>query len=224
MAESIKKPSIKRLTLAEQVYIDLKNSIITHQIPPGSRINEVELAEQFEVSPTPIREALSKLRGDGLVQYRGWQGACVVELKLNDIYHLFDIRCELECLALKEAAPSVEISELKLLKSFLMKYKDRNDFKGRNEANEKFHNFFIEKSGNLWLKRMLDEIKDILLMIRYPLSEVRPGADSHNQHLQIIECLERKDIDSARVMMAKHIDSVKNELIALCKENTYLTK
>lgn len=209
------KVSFKRMTLAEQVYFDLKNLIITHQIQPGSRLNEIELAGHYQVSPTPVREALSKLRGDGLVQYRGWQGAYVIELQLKDISYLYDIRCELECLALKEAAETITVDDLEQLKKFLLKYKDRNDFEGRDEANEKFHGFFMEKSGNRWLKRMLDDLKDILLMARYPLMKARTGEDSHNQHLKVIECLQNNNLTLALEMMAEHINSVRKELITL---------
>lgn len=209
------KVSLKRMTLAEQVYFDLKNSIITHQIQPGSRLNEIELAGHYQVSPTPVREALSKLRGDGLVQYRGWQGAYVIQLQLKDISHLYDIRCELECLALKEAAEAINKDELEQLKIFLLKYKDRNDFQSRDEANEKFHGFFMEKSGNQWLKLMLDDLKDILLMARYPLMKVRTGENSHNQHLKVIEHLQNNDLTLALEMMAEHINSVRKELITL---------
>ncbi len=211
----IKKTSVKRMTLAEQVYVDLKNSIITHQLEPGSRLNEIELAEHFQVSPTPVREALSKLRGDGLIQYREWQGAYVIQLELKDVSHLYDIRCELECLALKEAAGLITMDELEQLKKFLLKYKDRNDFEGRDQANEKFHGFFMEKSGNQWLKRILDDLKDILLMARYPLMQARTGQNSHNQHLKIIEHLQNNNLTLALDMMAEHINSVRKELTAL---------
>lgn len=209
------KKSFKRMTLAEQVYFDLKNLIITHQIEPGSRLNEIELAGHYQVSPTPVREALSKLRGDGLIQYRGWQGAYVIQMQLKDISHLYDIRCELECLALKEAAETINMDELEQLKNFLLKYKGRDDFEGRDAANEKFHGFFIEKSGNQWLKRMLDDLKDILLMARYPLMKVRTGENSHNQHLKVIEHLHNNNLTLALEMMAEHINSVRKELITL---------
>jgi DNA-binding GntR family transcriptional regulator len=205
--------SIKRLTLAQQVYLDLKKSIITHNIPPGSRLNELELAKKYQVSPTPVREALNKLRGDGLIQYRGWQGACVIELNLKDIKQLFNIRCELECLAVREAFPNIQTAEVERLMERLSQYENRDDFEGRNEANEEFHGFLIKKAGDVWLAKILNDLKDILLMARYPLTNERKGLQSHLEHLKVLKSIQAQDLKAAEAAMAEHINEIRHSII-----------
>ena len=151
---------INRTTLAVQVYQQLKNLMTTNEILPGTRLNEVDLAERFNVSATPVREAINKLRGDGLVQYHGgWQGATVIQLTIKDIEHIYDIRYTLECLALQEAFPSIKQTDLENLKNHLLKFVNRENFNEKDEANVNFHGFFLEKSKNPFLQKMMNDIK-----------------------------------------------------------------
>lgn len=91
-------------SLSAQIYQALRERIIEGTLPAGERIRERELAEEFNVSRIPIREALPRLEAEGLVKTIPRRGAVVTEMTLTDVEELFAVRSSLEVLAAKLAA------------------------------------------------------------------------------------------------------------------------
>ncbi|MES2814684.1 MAG: GntR family transcriptional regulator, partial [Pseudomonadota bacterium] len=97
MVDGMVRPSdaVDRLSLAEQVAEKLSASILSGDYRPGARLPEIELAERFNVSRVPVREALRLLAHQGLVQFRPRRGAIVPEVEASDIRDLYDVRAAL---------------------------------------------------------------------------------------------------------------------------------
>ncbi|QXW04975.1 MULTISPECIES: GntR family transcriptional regulator [Rhodococcus] len=93
--------------LPKQIYSIIRERIIAGTYPPGSRLRERELAEEFRVSRVPLREALPQLESDGFIQILPRRGAVVTQLSLVDINELFDLRLALEPYASRCAAENV---------------------------------------------------------------------------------------------------------------------
>ena len=83
--------SIERLPLSEQVYLTLKTAILTGELMPQEKLNEVKIAEQLQVSATPVREAFRKLAKDNLVVIVPWKGVTVRRILLKRLLHC--IKC-----------------------------------------------------------------------------------------------------------------------------------
>lgn len=90
-----------------RAYSEIRNQIISGDLPPGTRLRERDLAEELGVSRIPIREALSHLEADGFVTSQSHRGAIVTELTLRDVQELFDVRLGVEVHASKLAAQRV---------------------------------------------------------------------------------------------------------------------
>lgn len=211
--------AIRRNTLAELVYNELKQLVLTGELSPGMRINEVQLAQRFEVSPTPVREALNKLRGDGLVQYRGWQGAIVTQFDTQDIQNIYSIRTVLECLAIEQATPNIRPEDLIKVRDLLTKSCDY-DFQERYRINNLFHQFFAKKSHNDHLQRMLKSLDDVILMIRYPLIRTKKGGQAFAEHMRIIDSVTAGNTEEAKDVMRRHIERARDESIRLVSAKT----
>ncbi|WP_062298841.1 MULTISPECIES: GntR family transcriptional regulator [Demequina] len=89
---------------SERVYELLREEILDGTLAPGAPLAEIEQSERLGVSRTPLREALSRLQGDGLVAARGGRGLVVAGLSLDDVHELFEIRAALEVKAASLAA------------------------------------------------------------------------------------------------------------------------
>ncbi|MCL4371275.1 MAG: GntR family transcriptional regulator, partial [Chloroflexi bacterium] len=116
-------------------------------------MNEKQLATALSVSPTPVREALNKLRSDGLVTYSAWQGAAVIDLNPTDLAHLYDIRSALEGLAIREACPNLVPEDLDHLDGLLSQAAEvmsrgEPEAESIHESNHIFHQFIVDRSGN----------------------------------------------------------------------------
>ncbi len=94
-------------SLPARVYDELRRRIISGHFPPGTRLRERELAEEFAVSRIPLREALPQLEANGFIRTLPRRGAVVTQLTLRDVEELFEVRLGLEVRAAKKAAERV---------------------------------------------------------------------------------------------------------------------
>jgi len=97
-------PSAQTLSLPEQIAEHIGNAVIRGSYEPGARIQEQEVADQFQVSRGPVREALRILERDGLVQIHARRGAQVTQLNVGEVNDLFEVRISLLGLAARLAA------------------------------------------------------------------------------------------------------------------------
>ncbi len=218
-AEASGQSPIARTTLTQRVYGEIKRRILAGELHPGDRLNEKELAAVMGVSPTPVREALNKLRGDGFIRYSAWQGATVAKLSAVDVAHLYDIRCTLERLAVREAAGNAVADDLQYLANLLARTPAAIaagivGAQQVHEINESFHQFFWERSGNRWLQQLIGGLNDLLILARQPLAAIKDGQESWREHLAVVAALQAGDAVAAEEAMGAHVNRVKMELLA----------
>src|SRR5262249_57337175 len=97
---------------AEQAADVIRESILAGRIPAGARIGEVDLARQLSVSRTPIREALSRLAAEGLVELSPNRGARVASWTPEQLREIFEVRLRLEPYAVSQAVPRLSAAEI----------------------------------------------------------------------------------------------------------------
>ena len=105
-----------RLPLSEQVYLTLKEAILRGKVKPGVKLNEVAIADQMEVSATPVREAFRKLAKDNLVVIKPWKGVRVKGYTAEEIVAMYQCREVMEGLGARlcaEHATEEQVEELK---------------------------------------------------------------------------------------------------------------
>lgn len=205
-------------TLMDAAYNRLQHLIVTGLLPIGARIDERKLSESLAVSRTPIRDALGKLRKEGLVEYKPHQGNFVRTFTLKEINDLYVVRENLEALAVQLAAEHIGAAELNELASIIQASERafaNNDLESFSSADRDMHLFFIRLADNLTLTDSLDRI-DLLIRLARNLVAKRADVAQHSkeERREIHAYLTAGNATAASDAMRAHIESVRIALIA----------
>jgi DNA-binding GntR family transcriptional regulator len=187
----------RETVLREQVYEQIKHDIITCKLSPGEPLSENQFLDQFKVSKTPIREALTSLVQDGLVEYTPNRGFMVTNVSVADIQEIFDARIFFETELFRLAIQNIsdaEIDQLEKLSQVEADTKNPEYAENFLESNRKFHVALAAAGGNsrlLWYYEILmNEAQRLFYMdISLHRKDFRWG----HGHEGIIETLRNRD-------------------------------
>lgn len=190
----------------------LVEAIVNGEIPSGSKISEPELARLYQVSRGPLREAIMRLEGLGLVERIPHIGARVISLSIANLLELYCVREALEGMAARLAARHItdeQIDALEQLLSTHSNYIERVDGTAyfHQTGDFDFHYRIIQASGNSKLiSTLCDELYHLLRMYRYqaPRVERRPKK-ALSEHRIILEAIKNHDEELAEMLMRRHI-------------------
>jgi DNA-binding GntR family transcriptional regulator len=153
---------VNRKTTQDQIYTELRQILANGTFRQGERIQEDRLARQFNVSRTPLREALSKLVQDGLLVSVPYRGVFVRTYSVSEVQQLFEIRAQLESFAAQSACLRASDDELAEIRNCLGETERIiQDDQGLNEiirANTRFHMAIAAAAHNTWLVSMLESL------------------------------------------------------------------
>jgi len=203
----------------------ISERISAGEYSPGSHLRQEALAEEFSVSRTPIREALRQLEVRGVIQHVRNQGAIVLAPNARDIREAYQVRAELEGLAVSLAVEWITDGQVERMRSAQRKFADTVDkltvsarasnAKGRLksvpswvEANDEFHGVVIEASGNRRLRQMIGDLHlgfTRNVMLSALTMDGRRMRENVLQHEAILSAIARHDATEARRAMAHHI-------------------
>jgi len=204
--------------LSQRVYRIIKRDIISGKLTPDSRLFEERIAEQMEISRTPVREALRLLAAEGFVKLVPNNGIVVSQVSPQDLLDVLHIRLQLETYAIDLASRKITDVDIKELKSIIEQMKkviDSKDSMSYNNLNLKFHNRIISISGNKKLYEMCENLHQ--QSIHWIRSLVLPGRMRHslNEHIRITKSLEEKDSESSKKEMYRHINNVISNIASM---------
>jgi DNA-binding GntR family transcriptional regulator len=211
------KPFAARPSLSAQVYETIKTSILSLELQPGTILSIGELAEQFEVSRTPVRDALLLLEKDELVTLIPHKGALVTEITAKDVREMYEMHIALECHAVRMVAPTLTAHELDHLEQVLEASRqalDGGHYLQASNLGRQFHDLFVQKLGNRRLTAYLRDL-DVLYTRLRNYSALLPGRlqKSYEQHLTILHALKAGDTNQAVQALADHFLSVSNDIL-----------
>jgi DNA-binding GntR family transcriptional regulator len=208
-------------SLAERI----SAKILAGEYPPGSRLRQEALAEEFSVSRTPIREALRQLEVKGVIQHVPNQGAIVLAPNARDIREAYQVRAELEGLAISLAVEWITDEQIERMHTAQKRFAatvEKLTVTARMsnakahlknvpnwvESNDEFHGVVIEASGNRRLRQL---IRDLHLgftrsvMLSALTMDGRRMRENVAQHEAILSAITRHDAIEARKEMTHHI-------------------
>ncbi|TQQ13811.1 GntR family transcriptional regulator [Vibrio cholerae] len=202
----------KESTKSENLTEYLIEAIVEGQLAPGSKISEPELAKRFKVSRGPLREALMRVEGLGLIERIPHIGARVIQLSPTKLVELYAVREALEGMAARLAARNITEIELAGLESLLSTHSIHIDqVEGASYFHQQgdfdFHYRIIQASRNQQLIGLLcDELYHLLRMYRYqsPRSHSRP-VEALEEHKFILRAIRQRDEELAEMLMRRHI-------------------
>ncbi|MGE5618703.1 MAG: GntR family transcriptional regulator [Sphingomonadaceae bacterium] len=194
-----------------KVYLALKQSIIANQFVPGEALVEQKLADLYQVSRTPVREALQRLAKDGLVEMVPRRGAFVARLSLEDAVEIFRMREALEGMAARLAASAMAESEIDRLERVLREAASSpapERLRAMYEAGGTLHEAILQASGSPRMRAAVNQLLDQITRLR--MVAIRASGrieESFDQHLGIVEALRRRDPDGCEREMRSHLSS-----------------
>ncbi|MGK6315811.1 GntR family transcriptional regulator [Neorhizobium sp. DT-125] len=195
-------------SLTEKVYTMLRTEILTCVLEPGKEVSEAELAERFDVSKTPVREALATLRSEGLVRTFPRRGYQIVPVTFGDMNELFDLRTILEAGAAELACKRItdaDIDNLNRLADVVYDRSEQPSLKRFIQANRDFHVAIAKASGNERLHQLLTRQIDELERFFYLGARLRDvSGETQSDHHAIVDILSKRDPDAARAVMIRH--------------------
>ena len=204
--------------LREIVYEELRNLILTGKIKPGTRMMEIELAEDMGVSRTPIREAIRKLEKEGLVVIEPRKGAYASEVSVKDMVDILEVRANLEGLAAYLAAERMTEPEKKALDDIKERFKAaviEGNMAEMISLDTKFHHMIVESSKNNHLIHMVEQLQELVLRFRYIYyKDFKRAEDMIPEHKQIFEEIANGNGANARFEAFNHIDKLKDMIMS----------
>jgi DNA-binding GntR family transcriptional regulator len=196
-------------TLADRIADRLKRLIVTGEIKPGQKLVEKDIAAAFNVSRTPLREALARLVADGLADGIPYRGIFVRQITLRQVQDIYELRIAIEGLAAMLAAERGDASEIAKLGDLLTAM-DReqagDDSAELKLLNERFHHRIAVASGNALLVERLNDLWTWVTLSRTTVwSATGRGQTSRDEHHAIYEAIRAHDPDRARALAEEHV-------------------
>lgn len=203
---------VRSSSLSEQAYVRMRELILDRKIAAGSTLLEGKIADELGISRTPMREALGRLAGEGLLVRRDARSYSVRSVGTKEYFDSMRTRELLECEAIALAVNRVDERELA---AFEAEVEALNT--GHHEETEhwhfddRFHLFIAEASGNVVLPRLIQLLRDDARLFRLH-SSLHRNKENHNEHREIIHALRKKDVEGARGAMRAHLRSLQNDV------------
>ena len=195
------------LPRSERAYQQLRAAIQAGQLSPGTRLREVELAESLGLSRTPVREALSRLESEGLVVNEPNRGMMVTQLDASMVSELYVMREVLEGTAAALAARHATDVEISLLRDIVERDLAMADDPDRLAANNRlFHETLHRCAHNRYLLKTLRSLHESMALLgRTTLAVPGRARVSYEEHLALVEALEKRDPALAEQITRRHI-------------------
>lgn len=187
----------------------LEDEIVNGQLKPGARLDEAALAERFNVSRTPIREAFKYLVGSGLVETIPNRGSFVAIVGLPQLIEMFEVMAELEGMCARLASRRItdaEAEELRALLDGCARAKEDGDPDAYYYENERFHDCIYRASHNSFLAQQARKLQMRLKPYRRLQLRVRNrAARSLEEHRNIVEAILTGDEGTAEAAIKDHV-------------------
>jgi DNA-binding GntR family transcriptional regulator len=201
--------STDRQSQANLAYQKLKQLVLDGTLPAGAQMLEQEAAARLGMSRTPVREAMVRLRQEGIVEIRPRRGMRVLPISAADMAEIYEVLTALEGTAAEAAArrgiPARQLSVLRSAVRDMDRALEKDDLTAWAEADERFHSHLVELSGNQRLIQMVAQLWDQAHRARMLTLRLRPRpTDSNREHQALVEAIASGDPLRARQIHEDH--------------------
>jgi DNA-binding GntR family transcriptional regulator len=207
-------------SLSDLAYGYLLEAILSHELQPGTRLRPEDLAAQMGLSPTPVKHALARLAGEGLVQHRAGLGPFVAEASVDEVAELYDCRLMCETHAIREGFARIDdpfladLAQCQDAHAMAFTARDGTDERQRLaiEADRDFHLCYMRLWPNerthIWYTQLNVHIRS------YQLTNNTAGRlDALAEHRAIYEAMAARDLDGALAAVRQHLERAKQSFL-----------
>jgi DNA-binding GntR family transcriptional regulator len=212
---------LAHLSLSDRVYAELRRLLVGHYLEPGEKISLLDVAERLEVSLTPLREALARLREEGLVSHRTNRGYFVAEVTPEEVQHLIEMRQALEGFALQVGLPRMSDDDLRAVAAAVEAYGAGLDARDRDRFlhDKQLHLRLAACAGNPLLSSALEQVLDRMIMkLRVEELPRERGLSAHQEHQRLLDAVRRRDAETARQLLWAHLEHTKRYILQYLRE------
>lgn len=209
MTATSSSPLIRPRALYVEVAELLRQRIYQGDLPPGSWLDEVKIAQEFGISRTPLREAIKVLAAEGLLTMKVRRGAYVTEVSKRDLLNVYHLLALLESDAAATVAQHANELGLARLQSLHEGLEATTGEPDRYFAlNEQFHLALLELADNRWCNQVVADLRKVMKLNRHQ-SLQRHGRiqDSLQEHRALMAALQQRAPEAARQAMQQHFRS-----------------
>ncbi|HSK91437.1 MAG TPA: GntR family transcriptional regulator [Euzebyales bacterium] len=199
--------AIDRRTAHQLVLDTLRKAILTGAIPSGTRLVQADIAEQLQVSTTPVREALRDLATEGLIKLDAHRGAEVTSLSGEEVAEIYRLRRILEPEVMRLAIERITEEEIAAAAEIQARADVEHDTAAWVELNHRFHDVFVRASGSPRLAGILQALHDAAGMyIAVTLvRDVDRRDEANREHHELLDAARRRDAQAATDAQLGHV-------------------
>jgi DNA-binding GntR family transcriptional regulator len=194
---------IQTASLSEQVYISLKKAILKGEVPPGHRLLVLEIAKKFEISQAPVREALERLKQEGLIIGKTNKGSVVSEITPQEIKDVYEFRTLVEGYAIRETMKVMQAGDLEYLEHIvhgMRKAIEEKDAFQLVELDMRFHGFFYERCNNHLFVDIWKNIRTKIMRFISITNQQVPNDKILDGHSNLLEEIKSGNVEKAATM------------------------
>ena len=201
---------VTRITLHDAVLNQIRDMIIEGTLPPGTRINEVQVGALLGVSRTPLREAIKSLASEGLIEFAPSRGAIVRRFTVEDTRDILEVLKAIEQAAGRlacERASAATIAAIEDLHARMLERYEARDRLSYFKLNQAIHTAIVAASGNATLRQVHDTMQARIKRVRF-IGNERPDrwAAALAEHEEMIAALTRRDGETLAEVLGRHLD------------------
>ena len=198
-----------RASFADNAYHELRTRILDNRMLPGEQFTEVEIATLLKMSRTPVREAMLRLAGEGLVEMRPRHGMRIKSISVVDMREIYEVLMALESVAAGLAAGREDqgdyVERMRAAIRRMDEALEHDDRKAWATADEQFHNLLVEAAGNARIKELVQTFVDQSHRVRMLTLPLRPlPVLSNRDHEAVVEAVAARDPERARALHHAH--------------------
>jgi DNA-binding GntR family transcriptional regulator len=202
-------------TATQRIVESITAAIAERRLMPGTKLAEQKLADIFRVSRTLVRQALNQLSRDRLVRLEPARGASVASPSVTEAKQVFEARQLIEGAMVKQLVRSITPAQIAELRMHLHGERAaiaRTDISGRTRLLADFHVLLARMMGNEVVAQMLSDLLTRSSLIALMYQSTHSAEASFDEHVAIVDALERRDARDAVRLTQRHLSSVERNL------------
>lgn len=213
------KRAVTKQSLPELIANDLRERILSGEMAEGEPIRQEALAEEYDVSRMPVREALKRLNAEGLIQWANNRGGSVTKHSLAEIGEIFDLRILIEVDLFRRSIPAMTDADFDRCETILQQMEasyDEDDVARWGVLNHDYHTALYAAAHRGLTKELLDRINlQSDRYVRLHLSVMKQREPAKAEHRELLDCARAGKTEEGCALLRAHIERTKRQLLEM---------
>jgi len=217
-------PVVAATPVSERIYLALRQKIMRCEIAPGATVDAASIAGRYDVSKTPVRDAMQRLAADGLIAILPRSGYRVAPITFQAVHEILDLRAAIGPHAARQAARHATASEIAELRRIVAEYAKPLDVGAMQQVARRFHLAIARCCRNKRIVALSESLFDELeRLLRFAVDFSVKTGEHIDEHTALVDAIEAGDGDRAAAIEAAHIKASRDFLIERLMTLGYLS-